>query len=218
MSEHTSELLRAVLRPQWQVLLKPFGAIDLAIEQSFLAVVEAYSRPDRHFHNLEHVHQVLGTISSLEHQLRDSRPVRLAAWFHDVVYCSQKKDNEERSADRAEEVLRRLRVPGPCRERIRSLILATKTHQVEANDPDAQVLVDADLAILGASPAEYARYAAAIRQEYAWVADGEYRAGRRRVLEGFLGRPRIYRTEPLSELLEAQARHNLTAEIESLRG
>ena len=37
---------------------------------------------------------------------------------------------------------------GPC---VAELILKTKTHIAE-NDPDALVLIDADLAILGASP------------------------------------------------------------------
>ena len=89
------------------------------------------------------------------------------------------------------------------------MILTTKTHDA-VDDPDAQVLLDADLAVLGASEADYRVYAEAIRREYAWVAEADYRVGRRRVLESFLARPRIYH---LLVDLEAPARRNLAAEI-----
>ena len=72
-----------------------------------------------------------------------------------------------------------------------SLIRKTKTHDA-GSDTDAQVLLDADLAILGESESVYRTYAEKIRQEYAWVPEPDYRKGRRRVLENFLSRPRIF--------------------------
>ncbi len=59
-------------------------------------------------------------------------------------------------------------------------------------------------------------YALAIRQEYSVVPDTLYRLGRRRVLEGFLARAQIYRTERLRALWEAPARANLSGEIAAL--
>src|SRR5262249_59053313 len=79
-------------------------------------------------------------------------------------------------------------------DEVARLVLLTKTHDCAEGDSAGEVLLDADLAILGAEEAEYDRYARAIRAEYAWVSEGDYRAGRRRVLEGFLARPRLYRT------------------------
>jgi predicted metal-dependent HD superfamily phosphohydrolase len=75
------------------------------------------------------------------------------------------------------------------------------------------VLLDADLAILGASEIDYQAYAVSIRREYAWVPEPEYRKGRRQVLERFLTRPRIFHF--LSHL-EEPARRNLVAEIARL--
>jgi predicted metal-dependent HD superfamily phosphohydrolase len=98
---------------------------------------------------------------------------------------------------------------GPC---FAALILKTKTH-VAGDDADAQVLLDADLAILGASEAEYQAYAENIRREYAWVPEADYRKGRRQVLHNFLTRPRIYHF--LSHL-EQPARRNLADEIARL--
>ena len=71
------------------------------------------------------------------------------------------------------------------------------------------VLLDADLAILGASEDRYARYARDIRAEYAWVPDADYRAGRSRVLQHFLALPRIYFTDVMFEEGEQRARANL---------
>ena len=73
------------------------------------------------------------------------------------------------------------------------------------------MLLDLDLSVLAAAPDRYRAYAQAIRQEYAAVPDALYRPGRRRVLEGFLARPQIYRTERLRALWEASARANLSA-------
>ena len=135
----------------------------------------------------------------------------LAAWFHDAIYDSRAKDNEERSADLAAEMLAEMSVADVIAE-VRRLILLTKTHDPADSDHAGQLLVDADLAILGTEPAEYQAYATAIREEYAWVPEEAYRAGRRAVLENFLRRPHIYRTAALAGL-EAAARRNLAAEV-----
>jgi predicted metal-dependent HD superfamily phosphohydrolase len=105
----------------------------------------------------------------------------------------------------------RLAIPGGP---VAALILATKTHDAGA-DADARVLLDADLAILGADETAYRSYADQIRQEYAWVPEADYRAGRRRVLEGFLNRPRIFH---FLDHLEATARRNIAAEVDRLAG
>src|SRR5690242_20725665 len=110
---------------------------------------------------------MLKTVDVLSDHCRDRGAVRLAAWYHDAVYDSHATDNEERSADMARSALSRLRVPGDRVESVARLILATKTHQTDG-DPDAAVLLDADLAILGSEPEQYDRYAKAIRREYAW--------------------------------------------------
>lgn len=86
-------------------------------------------------------------------------------------------------------------------------------HRLAGNDVDAQVLLDADLAILGASEMEYQAYADKIRREYAWVPEPDYRKGRRQVLEKFLTRPKIYH---LLTHLEEPARRNLGREIARL--
>jgi len=104
------------------------------------------------------------------------------------------------------------------RARVADLILATAHTGASTDDPDAMVLLDADLGILGADEKRYRRYAAAIRREYAHVADEAYRIGRAGVLGAFLKRDAIYRTERMHQTGEEFARTNLRREIHELTG
>lgn len=196
---------------QWRSLFPE--APEDPVKQVFQEMIAAYSSPERHYHSVAHLVHILSTIQSL--QPDNAIAVQLAAWFHDVVYNSQAHDNEERSADFAEQMLRSLQVDPETIAIVCRLILCTKHHQ--ADDRDSAILLDADLAILGAAPADYQTYAAAIRQEYAWVPDDQYRTGRTQVLEKFLQRDRIFLTPLLHAQLEASARRNLQAELQFLR-
>ncbi len=174
-----------------------------------------YSSPERNYHNLDHVRAVLNVIQALAGPA-PSPALLVAAWFHDAVYDPRAKDNEERSADLTRTDLGPLGTQEGVLTEAGRLILLTKTHRCSVDDRDGQVMLDADLAILGADRSNYDAYARAIRREYAWVPDDEYRKGRRRVLESFLGRDRIYRTDELHRAAEEQARGNLRREIDGL--
>ena len=78
---------------------------------------------------------------------------------------------------------------------------------------DEQVLVDVDLAILGAAPARFAEYELQIREEYAHVPGFLFRMKRRAILKSFLDRLAIYSTPLLREQLESRARINLATAI-----
>jgi predicted metal-dependent HD superfamily phosphohydrolase len=110
-------------------------------------------------------------------------------------------------------VLSHLGLPSEAIQRVAQMILSTKTHQTANDDVDCQILLDADLAVLGAPVARYETYAQAIRQEYNWVPEASYRSARGQVLQTFLGRTRIYWTEPMFVALEEQARENMRREI-----
>ena len=173
-----------------------------------------YGGPDRFYHSGQHVAECLRALD--QHSSLCERPseVEVAVWFHDAVYDSRRPDNEEKSALLAVQVLSQLSVtPGPI-DRIESMILATKSHL--AQDRDTQLLLDIDLGILGQPPAVFARYDEAIRKEFAWVEEEQYRNGRAAVLRGFLERSRIYKTDTFYELYEDQARSNLELRLREL--
>jgi predicted metal-dependent HD superfamily phosphohydrolase len=196
-------------RQRWRFLLRAWDVDAARADGKFDEIAAAHAEPGRFYHTLDHVLDVLTIVESLGSHAENLNAVKLAAWLHDVVYDSKASDNEERSARHAEALCAELGIP--VGRVVARLIRTTRTHA--ADDADARVLLDADLAILGAGPDVYSDYAAKIRREYAWVPAPDYRAGRRKVLESFLSRPRIYH---YLEDREASARRNLTAEIAEL--
>jgi predicted metal-dependent HD superfamily phosphohydrolase len=204
--------MKDVLRRQWHDLLRAWAVAPALADRTFEELREHYAGPGRFYHTLDHVQSVLETVASLGSYARNLNAVKLAAWLHDVIYDSKAPDNEERSADYAERLCEKLSIPEG--HLVAALIRKTKTHDA-AGDADAQVLIDADLAILGESESAYRAYGEKIRQEYAWVPESDYRKGRQRVLQNFLSRPRIFH---LLIHLEEPARQNLAVEIAQWAG
>jgi predicted metal-dependent HD superfamily phosphohydrolase len=186
------------------------------IDRIFQILVTAYSKPDRHYHNLDHIYHLLTILERFAPQLQNSIAVSLAIWFHDFVYDSQAPDNEMKSAEAAQELLQNISISTEQIDRIQQLILATQGHQIDPNDADRCIFLDTDLAILGTNPAQYQAYARSIRSEYSWVSDSDYQTGRIQVLENFLQRDRLYYTELLFNELESIARSNMLQEINLL--
>ncbi len=184
------------------------------LDRVFQLLVSAYTKPDRHYHNLTHIHHVLATLNRFSDMLENPIAVSLAAWFHDFIYNPQASDNELQSAKAAGELLLNISRNKELIDRVQKLILATQGHQIIADDFDRAIFLDTDLAILGADPVTYQAYSRSIRREYSWVADTAYRAGRIRVLESFLQRDRIYHTDTLFNELESLARSNMLSEIQ----
>jgi predicted metal-dependent HD superfamily phosphohydrolase len=180
------------------------------------AVVAAWSEPHRRYHDLAHLAAVLGIVGELAAAADDPDAVRLAAWYHDVVYDPQRSDNEQVSAERARAGLRGLVQEARVAE-VERLVLLTAGHDPAPDDADGAVLCDADLAVLASPPEAYAAYASAVRAEYAHLPDEVFAAGRAAVLEQLLALPALYRLPAVAEQWTARARANLSAELSLLR-
>lgn len=182
-------------------------------------LIRRWSEPQRRYHTLGHLTAVLDRIDELEADAAhadDPAAVRLAAWFHDAVYLPDRSENEERSARLAEKALPEAGVPAERTAEVARLVRLTVTHDPAPGDRNGEVLCDADLAILAAPPEAYARYAAAVREEYGFVPDDLFREGRAAVLRQLLGLPRLYRTPYGAREWEAPARANLETELAGL--
>ncbi len=202
----------------WIRALEKYRVAPADAYPAFDTLVAAYSAPERHYHNLQHLAEMFRVADRLSSQVEEPPALHLAIWFHDAVYDSRAKDNERRSGELAVDLLGPIGVPASAIERIVQMIWATQLGDEQpAAARDTRVLLDADLAILGATEARYARYAQEVRQEYAWVPEVDYRAGRAAVLEHFLARPRIYLTDVLFDEGEQHARENLRAELATLK-
>ncbi|MEU6685180.1 hypothetical protein [Streptomyces sp. NPDC046832] len=175
-----------------------------------------WQEPQRRYHTVEHLTAVLDRVDELRTYARDPDVVRLAAWFHDAVYLPDRSENEERSARLAERALAEAGVPEAKTAEVARLVRLTVTHDPADDDPDGQVLCDADLAVLASPPSAYAAYTTAVREEYHFVPSDAFRTGRAAILRQLLELPRLFRTPHGTTAWEATARYNLTAELEML--
>ena len=176
------------------------------------AVLARYAEPHRKYHTPQHLEECLTLFEAVQHAPDRPAEVEMALWFHDAIYELRGTDNETASADWAREELRIASVASEIADRIHALILITK-HSGVPQTRDEQVLVDVDLAILGAAPARFAEYELQIREEYSHVPGFLFRMKRRAILKSFLDRLAIYSTPLLREQLEARARSNLARAI-----
>ena len=175
-----------------------------------------YAEPHRHYHTLAHVQALLRHLDT--HRALVQRPahVEAAIWYHDVVYDTHRSDNEVCSADVVRFELMSIGWLGVDVERVASMVEATQHHRAADGDTDTLLFLDLDLSVLGAAPAVYDTYRDAIRAEFDWVPEADYRAGRTKVLQSFMDRSTLYRTPALAALWEASARVNLQRELTAL--
>lgn len=176
--------------------------------------------PNRHYHTLTHIKTVLREATQLAEELdlnvADREMLMLAVCAHDVVYDGRPGDDERASAVWARTQLADADIDEDVVAHVGDLILATINHQADIEDRVADVLLDADLSILGASPDAYDAYALAAREEYSQVPDRVWRAGRADIMSRLLDREHLYRTPGARGRWEAAARANLQRELARL--
>ena len=210
----TAEDFNARYQAQWQTLWQ-----DLAGRQpdpGLLAQLAArYSEAHRHYHTLQHLDACLRHLAGLRDQATRAPEVAIALWFHDAVYDIGATDNERRSADWANAALMSAGVRQAVADRVHALIMVTR-HDQAPQSSDQALLLDVDLAILGAPDDVFDAYEQQIFREYRSVPPETMRSNRRRILQGFLDRPRIYHTQAMHDEREAQARGNLQRSIRAL--
>lgn len=197
--------IRSVLAERWRE--------DFPDAEELLAwLLQRWEEPHRRYHDLRHLHECLDALELLG----SDQPERLGAWFHDVVYDGEPVRDEQRSAALSRTWLTRLNLDPGLIDEVERLVLMTIEHDPAAEDGRGHILSDADLAILGSAPERYRQSVADIRLEYSRFDDEQWRAGRARVLDGFLARPQIFRTELGLTRWEKPARANIGRELANL--
>jgi predicted metal-dependent HD superfamily phosphohydrolase len=209
--------MAATLPTRWSEVLRRVRTEDVDPTPYATDLLARWAEPQRRYHTTDHLIAVLDRIDELADHAADPDAVRLAAWFHDAVYRPDRSENEERSAALAERALPEAGVPAPVTAEVARLVRLTVTHDPAQGDRNGEVLCDADLAVLAGSPAAYADYASAVREEYGFVPDEAFRTGRADVLRQLLALPRLFRTPAGHDRWERAARHNLGTELELLR-
>lgn len=182
----------------------------------FAELVSRYAEPHRFYHTGQHLEECFEKWSDLRWLANHPAEVEVALWFHDAVYDTHSASNELRSAELALDAAGSLGVEALSVQRIHDLVMSTR-HTVIPVDRDASLIVDTDLAILGAQPARFVEYEHQIRQEYAWVPEKVYRERRAEILSGFLERPYIFSTDLFRTRYELRARENIRNSLGALK-
>lgn len=201
------------LQGEWFELI---GRLNPATDPlpSYKSIMVRYSEPGRYYHTASHIAHGLQVLEMATHLITHPDTVRYAFWLHDAVYVPGRSDNEANSAQVAIEIAATLGIKEEIVKSAADLILVTAQHDPQGIDQ--QVMVDADLSILGSPWKQFAAYEANIRREYEHVDPEQFRKGRLRILNAFIKRPSIYSIPLFKGLYEDQARRNLTQSISIL--
>lgn len=206
------------LKERFLKQLTPYQLPETEMIFLWQELIAHYESPKRHYHNAQHLEALFLWIDKYQAELQDIELVQWAIWYHDIIYRSRRRDNEEQSAIFAQARMAKVGFSQKKIATVMAYIRATAQHlSVEANG-DLAYFLDFDLAILGTSRSVYEKYTVAVRKEYAQVPGFLYRRGRKKVLHYFLASDRLYRTKELHDLLEERAVGNLQWELKTLGG
>ncbi len=206
MKETLSESRWSELATRLQIaeLVKVFRALEVH-----------YEGRGRKYHTAHHIDECLSELARARHPEATNPLLEYALWFHDAVYNTFSSKNELKSADWAAHVLEKSSAPPTSIDTVRALIIAT-CHGVQPTDLAQQLMVDVDLAILGADPDRYREFELQVRAEYWWVPTALYRKQRLTILRTFVMRQSVYATHEFRERYERLARNNLSWAMEQL--
>jgi predicted metal-dependent HD superfamily phosphohydrolase len=198
--------LKVPLLNRWEAIMPGHDAL-------FLDLLDRWSEEHRRYHGCTHLLDVLESLDLLTDPADPPRTVLLAAWFHDAVYRGVAGQDEEESARLAEVRLADAGLPDAEIAEVARLVRLTSDHRPEPGDDDGALLCDADLSVLGSEPEPYARYVAAVREDYAHIGDADFAAGRAAVVRHLLDLDPLFHSGRARELWLDAARRNLQGEL-----
>ena len=201
------------LQKRFTELLSAIGFTEEQTNAKWFELEKAYSKKSRHYHNLNHLTEMITEFDAHVTKLKYPNEVLYSIFYHDYIYNSSRKDNELKSAEFAIKILPKESIIGS--KVVFDMILATKDHQCHGVE-DEKWLIDFDLKILSKDWEAYQIYFQQIRKEYSIYPDFLYKPGRKKALEHFLENDFIFQTTAFRNLYEAKARENIKREIEYL--
>ena len=202
----------------WMDLAARNGANETEAARVWLHTLHPrYTEAHRHYHTLDHIISCINHLygSALGNDGVDD--VELALWFHDVSYDTHIHDNEERSALMLLGCGAAMGMNLAMLHKVADMIRATKHSGEVYHDEETKLVLDLDLSTLGAGSAAFVKMCLDIRKEYSWVPEDMYKAGRAKIMQGFLDRHFIYGTQECRDKWEEQARINIAGEIRRMQ-
>lgn len=184
------------------------------------------AEPTRHYHTTAHIvllwtrHRQYGTGLAVQQEPWNTW-IACAIAYHDAIYDAARRDNEAASAALWHAANPAL--PAEAVAWVAGTILATANHLAARQEPNMSEaawaarawMLDLDLTPLAETPDAFNANTAALRREYAHLADAAWTTARTSFLRTFAATPRLFRTAVLHNAFDAQARENFARELET---
>jgi len=152
-------------------------------------VCDSYNGGNRYYHNLWHVLEMLNYADLNCSRLSDEDKAALyfAIIFHDVVYDTRSKTNEEDSFAVFEHAIGPFSIESPeewekwqrIEAKVKEMIIATKEHNYSESLPEyVKIMIKSDLERLTIPFPQFWENTKQIMKEYYWVDFSDFRKGR----------------------------------------
>lgn len=197
-------------------ILKSMGFCSPDIESISDDIVYAYNLPERGYHGIKHILDMLinfddfMTCSGCSDKINKPYEFAFAILMHD--YVNGGKNDIELSIKKSKQFLCRISLQYDCRY-VEKLIYATDYKKCLKPDFEQGVMQDLDLNIFGSSKEIYDEYSNKIRIQYKKYPDTIFNPERIEILNKFLNKTYIFNTKYYRDKYEKIARDNLIREI-----
>ena len=195
------------LRHQWDDLMQFYGLNSVQTEAVYNDLVARYEDDGRYYHNLKHIQNVLEIIESVRVIAADLEAIKLAAWFHDVIYDPAATDNEEQSVILFNKLAHNI-LPETVIQKVSKIIKAT-LHIDNPEDLDEAFMLDIDLSSIAGSWQRFTKDNSNLRREAKDQDCRDYCEKKISFFNMLLDKDRIYFTDFFHAAFEEKARHNM---------
>jgi predicted metal-dependent HD superfamily phosphohydrolase len=203
---------------RFEALVARLGGQASTAAAVFVRLLGAWTSPGRRYHDLEHLAECLHQVDLAAARPAVADLAELALWYHDAVWAPGAPDAEARSAALLEADAGLLGLPREVALAAGACVRATAhASGVEPNGPAAELVVDADLAILASEPLRFLEYEYGVAEEHAEMAGTTFILARGRFLAELAAAPVLFRSPGFRDRSEAPARANLSALLASPR-
>lgn len=183
---------------------------------AYIDLLKCYSGNERLYHAMSHIVDGLNQIPALLPQLQNPQAFTLGWLFHDAIYNSRAKDNEEQSAALLGTLCKSWGITDKkLIQKAQRFVMVSKHGTVAAKTPDELLFVDLDFSIFGRPTPVFRAAESNIRREYDWASSTQWAAGRGAFLESI--KPPVFKTNYFEDLYGAQALENIKTSLKRLK-